>query len=249
MSEQKNKSETLAQREKARKDFLELKEMQRKNARDGANEHIAYSGEIKPKTFMQKLAHFWDYHKAAIISVAVIIIAVTVICVQCMGRVESDLKIVIYDNRIIPDMYIADIEDYFEDYAEDYNGDGKIKVTVINCTFGTGTSTADYQLSKQNKLQSIIATDTETVLFITGDIGYDYLQSITNDSEVKLLEETGIALKEDFYKIATVKELPIPDGLTLYLRNVNGTFIEDNEDTKISITNAQDFLKALKGEE
>ena len=223
--------------------------MQRKTAEEGAQNHIAYSGEIKPKSFLQKLAHFWDYHKAAIISVAIIIVAVTVICVQCANKVESDLKIVMYDNRIVPDMYVPDIEDYFAQYAEDYNGDGKVAVTVINCTFGTGTSTADYQLSKQNKLQSIIATDTETVLFITGDIGYDYLQSITNDSEVKLLEETGIALKEDFYKIATVQELPIADGLTLYLRNVNGTFIEDNEDTKASIINAQDFLKALKGEE
>ena len=249
MSEKKIKSETLAQREKARKDFLELKEMQRKSAREGAENHIAYSGEIKPKTFLQKLAHFWDYHKAAIISVAIIIVAVTVICVQCANRVESDLKIVIYDNRSVPDMYVPAIEDYFAQYAEDYNGDGKVAVTVINCTFGTGTSTADYQLSKQNKLQSIIATNTETVLFITSDTGYDYLQSITKDSDVKLLEETGVPLGEDFCKIATVQELPMPEGLTVYLRNVNGTFAEDNEDTKTSLVNAQDFLKALSGEE
>ena len=59
MDEKKRKSDTLAQRDKARKDFLELKKMQQENAQEN-KEYIPYENEIKPRTFLQELTHFWD---------------------------------------------------------------------------------------------------------------------------------------------------------------------------------------------
>lgn len=243
MDENKRKSDTLAQRDKARKDFLELKKMQQENAQEN-KEYIPYENEIKPRTFLQKLAHFWDYYKVLIISCAVIFISVGLIVASCAKREKSDMNVVIYDSNIVPDMYIAAIEDYFEKYCEDYNGDGKIKVTVINCTYQAGGSTAEYQLAVQQKLQSIIVSDRETMIFVTGANGYGHLQGLT---DIDFLNNDGYLLNDEFYsEVTSNSEINMPKGLTVYSRNIKGTLIENDEKAQESFRNAQQFLEKMK---
>lgn len=245
MEDKGRKSDTLRQRDKARRDFLELKKMQQENSEKN-EERVAYSGEIKPITFAQKLSHFWYYYKVPVIAVALVIILVVFTCVQCAGREKSDVKIAIYDNNIVPNMYIQAIEEYFENYCEDYNGDGKVVVTVINCTFQTGGSTAQYQVTMQQKLQSIIVGDKETMMFITSDTGYDYLNSLT---DVNLLEPDGIALSEEFYeKVTLQQDIKMPQGLSLYCRNIKGTLIEKDETAIKSSENCKKLFAEIGGE-
>ncbi len=245
MEENKRKSDTLSQRDKARKDFLELKRMQQENS-EKSEDRVAYSGEIKPKTFGEKLIHFWYYYKVPVIAVILVVALISFVCVQCANREKSDIKIAIYDSNIVPDMYLGAIEEYFEQYCEDYNGDGKVVVTVMNCSYQAGGSTAQYQVTMQQKLQSIIVGDKETMLFITSDSGYEHLNSLT---DVNLLSPDGVTLSEDFYESVTLsEEIPMPKGLSVYSRNIKGTLIE-NDDTAVSNSqSSQKLLTALSGE-
>ncbi len=245
MEENKKQSDTLRQRDKARKDFLELKKMQQEN-KDKSEERVAYSGEIKPITFAQKLSHFWYYYKIPVIAVIVAVALVSFVCAQCANREKSDIKIAIYDSNIVPDMYLEAIEEYFEQYCEDYNGDGKVVVTIMNCSYQAGGSSAQYQVTMQQKLQSIIVGDKETMLFITSDSGFEHLNTLT---DINLLNPDGVKLNEDFYeKVTLSEEIAMPKGLSLYCRNIEGTLIENDETAVKSSQNGLELLKALSGE-
>ncbi len=235
------KSETLRQRDKARKDFLELKEMQKKAAEEGATEHVAYSGEIKPKTFTEKIRHFFYYYWPGIVGAIIVIAIVAVATVSCMNRRNPDIKIVVYDNRILADMYVSDIEDYFAKYCPDYNGDGEVVVSVINCTYETGKSTAQYQQTMMQRLQGIIVTDNECMLIITSEMGYDYF-----DEYLEMSLGEGVPLPQSYYEECTLdSSLPIPDGMTLYCRDIKGTLIENKEASKQAVENGRDFMDRL----
>lgn len=244
MSQQDNRkqSETLSQRDKARRVFLELKEMQRKAAEEGITEHIAYSGEIKPKTFSEKLGHFFYYYWKGVVAAVAAVLIVTVAVVSCVNKKDPDLKIVIYDNRILADMYIPAVQDYFEKYCPDYNGDGEVNVSVINCTYQTGTSTAQYQQTMMQRLQGIIVTDKECMLVITSENGYEYFNNYLSEN---MLTE-GLDLPESYYKECTLQEeIPIPAGMKIYCRDIKGTLIEDDKASQTAVANSKDFINRL----
>ena len=236
------KSETLRQRDKAQRDFLELKEMQRRAAEEGQAEHIPYSGEIKPVTFTEKVKHFFYYYWKSVVGIIAAIAVVSVATVSCLNKKEADLKIVIYDNRIVADMYVPYIEDYFEKYCPDYNGDGEVTVSVINCTYETGKSTAQYQQTIMQRLQGVIVTDRECMLVITSDAGYSYFTQYLADTMLS----DGVDLPLSYYGECAVDEnLPIPDGMKLYCRNIEGSLIADDETAKQAVKNGKDFIDII----
>lgn len=243
MEKNNKKSETLSQREKAQRDFLELKKMQRENL-EKENKHIPYSEEKKPKTFKEKIENIWYHYKALIIVGAVIVLALGYITVTSVNKKEPDLRVVVYDNRVVPDMYLVDMENYFKTFCKDYNGDGEVVVTIMNCSFETGQSSAEYQQIMQQKLSSIVVTDKEAMLFVTSDTGYEYLQGIV---DTPFLKEEGKELSQDFYgSINLFEGIKMPDDLKIYCREIEGTLIENDKTAKESVTRAEEFLKDIK---
>lgn len=240
MSEKK-KSETLLQREKARKDFLELKAMQAKSVAEGETEHTPYQNEIKPKTFGEKLSHFFYYNWKALVITALCLAVVVFATVSCLNKKKPDIKIVVYDNRILADMYIPQIQDYFAQFCKDYNNDGEVYVQVINCTYQTGVSTAQYQNTMMQRLQSVVVTDDECMLIITGDMGKKYF----NDYLSGVLEEEGTPLREEYYKCALDEDIPVPNNVKIYVRNIKGTLLEDNENAQKAISNGKEFIENM----
>jgi hypothetical protein len=240
MSE-KNKSETLAQREKARKDFLELKAMQAKAKEEGSVEHTAYENEIKPKTFGEKISHFFYYHWRALIITVLCLCVVIFATVSCFNKKKPDLKVLIYDNRILADMYVPEIQDYFAQFCNDYNNDGEVYVQVINCTYQTGVSTAQYQNTMMQRLQSVIVTDSECMLIITSDMGKKYFDDYLDG----VLCEEGTALKDEYYNCAFDEDIKIPEDVKIYLRNINGTLLEDNEKSVSAVTKSKEFIENM----
>lgn len=243
MSQNKQKSDTLRQRDKARKDFLELKRMQQEAQENEKEEHVPYSGEIKPDTFAKKVEHFFYYYGKITIACIVGVIIVVVAVMSCMNRENPDIRMVFYDAEALPDMYLKNIEAYFEKICPDYNGDGEVVVSIINCTYTAGDDSAEYQFNQQQKLQTLVATDKDTMLFVSGQTGYMYLSGITDD-----FLGAGVALPESYYKECQIyEEIPMPQGMVMYVRNIEGTLIEDNAQVQKNHKNALDFLEKIKG--
>lgn len=234
-------NDTLKQRRKARESFLELKRMQSEGEIE--KEHKAYANEIKPQGFLGKLANFWEYYKVTVIVLAVCIAVITICCVQCASRQEDDLRIVIFSNHMVTDNQTAELEEYFESVCEDLSGDGKVNVTIINCTFETGSSTADYQNVRMQRLQSLIAGDQKATLFITTAETYKFIDGL---DEGDFLSDY-IELKDDMYDFVKVDMgVEPPTGLVISTRRIEGTLFEGKEEATEYTNRAELFLENYK---
>lgn len=236
-----NQSDTLRQRKKAQESLLELKRLQAEGEIE--KPHVSYENEIKPTTFKEKLSHFWYYYKGAVIAVVIAAVIISFVCVQCASTKPDDIRVVLYDNHIVTDNQTRQIEKYLESVCKDYNGDGTVKVTVINCTFETGSSTADYQLTKQQRLQSAIAADKKATVFITSKETYNYVDNL---SDSDLLWDY-FELNQDFYNsVDTDFNIDLQQGLVISVRKIEGTLIEDNKTAIEFYKRAIDFCESLK---
>lgn len=239
--DKKKENDTLKQRRKAQESLLELKRMQASGEIE--KEHKAYENEIKPKGFFAKLTNFWDYYKAPVLISLFCLAIIIVCCVQCASRQEDDLRIVLFSNHIITDNQTAQLEQYFESICEDYSGDNKTNVTVVNCTFETGSSTADYQNVKMQRLQSLIAVDQKATLFITTAETYKYVDGLI---EGGFLTDYTV-LKDELYDVVTVDMgVEPPKDLVISIRKIDGTLFDGKKEAEEYNNRAQRFLEAYK---
>lgn len=235
-----NENDILKERRRAQQSFIELKKMQAEKS----EEHVPYQNEIKPKTFKERAINFWEYYKTAVISVLIAAAIISVLVVQCANKKEDDLRIVLFDNQIITISQINEIEDYFKNLCGDINGDGEVVVTVIDCTFQTGKSSAEYQQTKMQKLQTLIAADETAMLYITSEETYKFIDELSLDGD--LLGEP-VALNNEFYQKCSAG-LPLQEGLIISARKIEGTLIEKNETAIEYSKRAFSFLEKLKEE-
>ncbi len=236
----KKESETLSQRRRAQQSKIELLKMR---SQEKSEEHIPYQNEVKPKTFKEKAINFWEYYKTAVISVLVAAVILSVLVVQCSNKKEDDLKIVIFDNEIVLHSQIAKMEEYFANICGDINGDGEAVVTVVDCTFGTGKSSAEYQQTKMQKLQTLIAADETAMLFITSSDTYKFIDELSLDKN--LLSEP-IYLNNEFYEKCCAGAY-LREGLTISARKIKDTLVENNKTAIEYNARATAFLEKYSG--
>lgn len=214
---QKKVSDTLAQRKKAQESFLELKKAEQNAAASGGQ--TPPPPEKKPMTRKEKLANFWFYHKWALIAGVAFALVLAVTVRQCATRPKADLTVVLYSNEIVADQNADLLQEYFETLCPDFNGDGQVRVTIINCTYETGVSTGEYQLAKMQKLQSEIGFDSEAMLYLTNQEGYDYVDSI---SDADVLGDPRPFPTQITQEYVLKTAVPCPD-LWVSVRNLAGT--------------------------
>ncbi len=224
-------NETLQQQRKARKDFLELKKIQNGEMDTGPKpSEVA----IVPKTAKEKLQNIWFHDKWYIIGFLVLAIVISVMVVQCANRKNYDLKVVIYTQNQVSDNTDA-MEEYFSSLCDDINGDGQSLVQVINCSYSENPNNTQQKYTVSTKLQSIIVTDADALLFIVDENSYEYFNNISKD----FFDGQPQKLNEDFYKKCDNNEIfKLPDNLLICCRKVsNNTTISKDK-------NAKKFLKA-----
>ena len=238
--ENNHKSDTLRQREKAQRDFLELKKMQ--------------SGEIEPPqkpseiytapTGTAKAKNFWDYNKWFILGGLVIAISVVFMVAKCAAQPQYDLRVLAYTSEILGDQDCYAIEDYLKPLCEDITGDGEVYVQVINCSFNVETSTNEHKYANQTKIQGIISAEPDVLLYITDEDTYTFLSNIGND--VKLIEGEQSPLGEKFYsQCETPDDIALPEGLQIGIRTIKGTTIESDKNIETYSNQAERVLESL----
>lgn len=231
MKEKKN--EILEEQRRARKSFLELKKAQSENGTGETSE--AALPEEKKFTFSDFI-YYYKYHIIIILFLAVLISVATA---QCVHREKYDLKIAIHTTRAFSDEQVAGIEDYFSLFAEDTDTDGKVNVLAVNCAYEVGVSTAEYQQTQQQKIQSMIVTDTSVMLFILNKDTVGYLDSVTESG----LIEKSLPLPDSFYEKTGIDK---DKELYICLRKIKNTFMEENGDAKAEHEKAEKILGILE---
>lgn len=238
---QKKESDTLRQRRLAQQEFLNLKKMQSGEINAGPKP----SEVAKPLTFGEKIKNVWYHDKFALSVIAIILVAVALLCVQCATKTVYDATVVVFTHKITGDPNCSKMAEYLTPYCPDLNGDGEVNVNVINCSINPNDK-SDYSFTNRSKAQSLLATDASALLFITDDDSYDYLMSLSKD--IPLFEGEPLEFKEDFYKFCVDPSgfYDTPEDLQISCRAIEGAAISKDKDIDKHYTQAQAILNGLK---
>ena len=221
MSERK--SETLRQREKAQRDLIELKKMQQGQLDP---EDLKKDEKYVPKTFSEKAQNYWFHFKWHTIGIIFLVVVMTVLIAQCMGREKYDYEAVLFAYNGCFDAQAEKIEEYLEKYGTDVNGDGEVNIGITNCTFTEGND-AQYQNTMMTKIQTQLIANKSAFIYIVDKKAYEFLQ---NSVKGGILQIDPLVLDEEFYQLTETKEFgKLPEGLMLGLRRVKGTMFEEDE--------------------
>ncbi|MBO5852253.1 MAG: hypothetical protein J6Q74_00380 [Clostridia bacterium] len=221
----KNKSETLRQREKAQRDLLELKKMQ-SGALD--TEHLKDDDKkIVPKTLDEKCDNFFYHHKTKLIIFGFLAVVLTIMIASCFTRIDYDATVTIYCYEFVDSETIEETAEWFETFFGDTNLNGKVEVLCTDCSFAKETDFAETITQKQMKIQAVL-TSAESLLFILDEESLEYLNSITDSFEL-FSEENIVELDDSYYNSLSGDRLSFKDKNKkrfLCLRTIDDTLIE-----------------------
>lgn len=237
---EKHRNETLEQQRKAREDFLALKKMQQGELDAGPKpSEVA----VLPKTPAEKLKNIWFHDKWLILGAIALTVVIAICVAQCVSRPKYDISAVVYSYNIVGDDDCKLMGDYLSQYCEDINGDGEVKINVINCSYTEGSTDTQYIYSCNTKLQAILSTDSSALLYITDKASYEYLSSI---SETSLFEGEPLVLDEKFYEFCNGEDLfELPEGLQISCRLTDGTVIASDKKISSYYEQSQNILEGL----
>ncbi len=238
---QKKESDTLRQRKFAQQEFLKLKKMQQGELDAGPKP----SEIAAPLTFSEKLKNIWYHDKFALSVIAIIIIAITLLCVQCATKTVYDATVIVFTHTITGDPNCKKMGEYLMPHCPDLNGDGEVNINVVNCSINPKDK-SDYSYTNRSKAQSLLATDASALLFITDDDSYEYLMGLSK--EIPLFEREPLEFDEDFYEFCVDESgfYDTPENLQISCRTIKGAAIEKDKNVDKYYTQAQAILDGLK---
>ena len=234
MPDNKHESETLRQRRLANKEFLELKKMQ--------------SGEIIPEnthkpnpadeTISKKAENFWFYYGKFLIVGIISFIALFFAVRQCITKPKYDLKVIYFTYEPVIDSVTETLSAEFQKITDDTNGDGEVLVSVINCSYNPNT----YSNVMLTKLQAIISSDDEAMMFITDENSIKYFDNIRSDT-VTFFEKDTKTLPEKYFNDLSFKP---GSKLTVSVRNIKGTTLDKNSSAEKYHKTAKKLLERIE---
>ena len=238
----KKESETLRQRKFAQQEFLKLKKMQNGEIEAGPKP----SEMAAPLTFGEKIKNIWYHDKFVIIIIAILVIAIAALSVQCATKTKYDATVVVFTYKPTGDPNCDKMGEYIRPYCTDINGDGKININVINLTIN-GYEDNEYSYSNRTQLSSIIANDASALLFITDEDSYKYLAEEISDN-IEFFEGEPIKFADDFYDFCIDESgfYQTPYGLQISCRNIKGAAIEKDKKIDEYYNQAQGVLSGLR---
>lgn len=219
---------------------------------------MAGENEIRPKGFKAKMENYWYYHKFSTIVVFVLVFALAVSITQCSTKTEYDYQLVLAVGSVeMAPSQIEALTKQVESLGEDQNGDGKVEVNLIDCTYNEVKSSYSVVMAKRQKIQSIMVNEQEILLFICDKACFEWLSSVREEGfmeDLNLSEEDGryFSLSEtklyEEAKAETNELLEWPKDMRISRRIVKGTLIEKDEEIVEYIEKADNLLSNIIAE-
>ena len=234
------KSETLSQRAKAQRDIIELKKMQAGQLDPGPKpSEVA----VAPKTFKEKKDNFLYHYKYLVILAAFLVVVGIVVGVDLATKIRYDSKVVVFSYDPIISICNNQIADYFEEFYPDVNGNGKVEIAAIDCTFDPEDKNFENRTAKQAKLQTALTTERDALIYILDDRTIEYFKTVNQNIEI-FKAENIVELGEDFYKFIGLSDTGYKTKLYAALRTVDGTLLEGKD--KTALDSAKNVMQSLK---
>lgn len=234
------KSDTLEQRKKAQKEFLELKKMQ--------------SGEIapekptepeSPKTLGDKIKNYWYHFKVQTV-LALFLVAALAICItQCATKPDYDAELVLYTKNAYSAEQVDLLTEYMTQFFSDLNGDGEIILQISDCSYTTeGTYDMNYTNTLATKLNATIASGVEAQLYILDNEYLEQLNGFAKDYGGFIIESAP--MPSAIAELTDSEGNKFPEGLIIGRRVLAGTAMENNSTAVNASENAKAVLEKIR---
>lgn len=110
--------------------------------------------------------YYWFYYKWHMLAALVLALTIVICTAQCVMKVDPDYYVLFYAQNYYTDEALQEVTDELQKYSEDLNGDGKVKVMAVNCTF----SNNDTQRINTVRQQALLQMTTDNTCFWVMDI-------------------------------------------------------------------------------
>lgn len=110
--------------------------------------------------------YYWFYYKWHMLAALVLALTIVICTAQCVMKVDPDYYVLFYARNYYTDEALQEVTDELQKYSEDLNGDGKVKVMAVNCTF----SNNDTQRINTVRQQALLQMTTDNTCFWVMDI-------------------------------------------------------------------------------
>lgn len=237
----KKMNETLAEQRRVHAELLELKKADRGEI---VLENKNPLEKAMPKTFWGKVKNYVYHYKIAIIVGIVAVILATIAIVDAVNRVKPDIEIVAYTNHRVLQEQLDCIAEMVSPYCTDINGDEKVKLTAINCTFDKSGSATEMEYSASTHFHTLISGDPQAILFLLDEATWQHLVDV-NDGKTFMEGEPLKLNKEIYDKVKAETGYDLPEGLMLCYRSIKGSMIEKEEISKKCYKSAKVILEKM----
>ncbi len=216
----------IDEQRRAREEFIRLKKMQ-----SGEMAAPTAAQEIVPTTFKEKLQNFWYHFKWHTIISAFMVVVLAVMITQCATREKYDMMVVFFTYSSIMETETEKIGEYLEPLSKDVDGNGKVSIKVVNCSFNGKNTNRQNAQTVLMKVQSMVGLEPRAILYIVDDDAQKFLEGI---SEVSLFESEPKFLDDDFYKACEGEEFyqKLPKDLRIMYRRISDTTMENDKTAK-----------------
>lgn len=240
----KKTNEIVEEQRRAREEFLELKRMQNGEMPTGPKPS---EEAVLPKTFGEKLKNIWYHDKYVILGSLAAVIVIIILVAQCCSRVEADLQLVLFTYTPVSDDACDRISKFAEKYCEDINGDGKVKVQVINCSFSE-TGDMQYKYTIMQKLQATLAANDNALLYIVDDKGEKYFTE-SDGALSGCFDSDFIPLGQAFYSAcqtgseSNALSLPLPENLKIACRKTDAQAFKKSKNLEECVKSSKAIIE------
>ena len=195
----------------------------------------------EPKTFKEKMAHFWFYYKWPVLFGAFVLVVAVILIVQSVTKTHYDYTVIVMLDtaNTNPELGYGQedtlIADLLAQYGRDIDGDGEINVLVENLSLGDN---GQLTMVNNQKLAAHLAAG-DVMFFVFDKTSYeDFLERITENERFFStldLDTVGVNQEEGCYNW---KDDPrrlegdlakLPEELYFGVRDTTGTGSKEPE--------------------
>lgn len=219
---------------------------------------MANENRVKPKGFKAIVENFWYHYKFHTIVFVIVLVTLAVSITQCATKTDYDYKIVVATRSVtLSTFQLQAMTEELNRYGEDLNGDGEVNLMLVDCTLDGNTSDYDALLAKQQKLQLLLMTDIEAMLFVTDDECLQWIDDLNpktnfiadtglphNNGKSFIISNTHI-IQNPKNNVTVEKKLLWPDDLSICRRRIEGTAFEEKEGIEEATKNADEFIQRI----
>ncbi len=121
--------------------------------------------------------YYWFYYKWHMLGALFLAVTIIICTAQCASRVNPDYYVLFYSDHYIMEQVLDEVTSELTQFSEDTNGDGKVKVQAVNCSYSSKDAMSKTSAHQKAVLQM---QETDACIWVLDDSGVETYYSAEN---------------------------------------------------------------------